>query len=259
MTRQLLPRQGTQLPAPGRARAPGGTAAPPPAPPATSRRLRRPAVLALVAAATVVLAGLGWALVKTPQEVPADNASVLLRPRASTSPSPTVLPSVTPTGAPRSGAGQAGAPGSRDPFGGSPAATVGVTSPGSVSGTTPAGAAPAVTTTVTTAPSEPAVTTTATVTSTVTSTVTRTSAPTVTPTVTMTAPGTAVYVGFYAWNGNKASFRVNARTQSKVVGSTFGPQLTFTAIVPGTPRCARLTYRGGTPFVLCPGQVVKLP
>jgi hypothetical protein len=75
----------------------------------------------------------------------------------------------------------------------------------------------------------------------------------------MTAPGTAVYVGFYAWNGNKAAFRVNARAYTRAVGSTFGPQVRFTGIVPGNPRCTRLTYQDGTPFVLCPGQVVKLP
>jgi hypothetical protein len=90
----------------------------------------------------------------------------------------------------------------------------------------------------------------------VTTTVTAT--PAATPTVTMTAPGSAVYVGLYLWNGDRASFRVNARTYSKPVGSTFGPQLTFARIVEGTPRCARLTYQGKA-FTLCPGQVVELP
>jgi hypothetical protein len=74
----------------------------------------------------------------------------------------------------------------------------------------------------------------------------------------MTAPGSAVYVGFYLWNGERASFRVNTRTYSKPVGSTFGPQLTFTSIVKGTPRCAKLSHQGKS-FTLCPGQVVRLP
>ena len=87
---------------------------------------------------------------------------------------------------------------------------------------------------------------------------TRTAQPSVTPTVTMTAPGSAIYVGFYAWNGNRASFRVNARTYSYPVGTTFGPQLTFTSIRSGTPRCAVLTYQARA-FTLCPGQVVRLP
>jgi hypothetical protein len=93
-------------------------------------------------------------------------------------------------------------------------------------------------------------------------TVTRTAAPTVTPTVTATttAPGSAIYVGFYAWNGSRASFRVNARTYSYPVGTTFGPQLTFTSIRAGTPRCAVLKYQAKSySFTLCPGQVVRLP
>ena len=72
------------------------------------------------------------------------------------------------------------------------------------------------------------------------------------------APGSAIYVGFYAWNGARASFRVNARTYSYPVGTTFGPQLTFTSIVKGTPRCAKLSHQGKS-FTLCPGQVVRLP
>jgi hypothetical protein len=67
-----------------------------------------------------------------------------------------------------------------------------------------------------------------------------------------------VYVGFYAWNRQRASFRVNARTWSVPVGTTFGPRLTFTAVVPGVPRCARVQYKGDS-FTLCPGQVVRLP
>ena len=91
-------------------------------------------------------------------------------------------------------------------------------------------------------------------------TVTSTVIPTVTPTVTATttAPGSAIYVGFYAWNGSRASFRVNTRTYSYPVGTTFGPQLTFTSIRSGTPRCAVLTYQRKA-FTLCPGQVVRLP
>ena len=93
-------------------------------------------------------------------------------------------------------------------------------------------------------------------TATVTRTVTATA--TVTPTVTTTAPGSAVYVGFYAWNRDRAAFRVNARAYTMPVGATFGPGLTFTAAVPGTPRCARLQH-GTDRFVLCPGQVTRLP
>jgi hypothetical protein len=90
--------------------------------------------------------------------------------------------------------------------------------------------------------------------------VTRTAPPSVTPTVTVTAPGSAIYVGFYAWNGNRASFRVNARTYSYPVGTTFGPQLTFTSIRSGTPRCAVVRYQPKSyTFTLCPGQIVKLP
>jgi hypothetical protein len=92
----------------------------------------------------------------------------------------------------------------------------------------------------------------------VTQTVTRTASPTVTPTVTATAPGSAIYVGFYGWNGARASFRVNTRTYSYPVGTTFGPQLTFTSIRSGRPRCAVLTYQGNA-FTLCPGQVIRLP
>ena len=253
MTRQLLPRPRAQVTTSAGPRTPPGAPTSREPLPARSRRLRRPAVLALVAGAAVVLAGLGWALVRAPQDVADERTSGLLRPRTPGAASPTA--SVTPTTG--TGGGDAGARALRDPFGGSPAAPPGVTT----GPTAPAGA-PAPTSTVTTtvtAPGGPGVTTTATVTSTVTSTATRTATPTATPTVTITAPGSAVYVGFYAWNGSKASFRVNARTYSKPVGSTFGPQLRFTRVVAGSPRCARLTYNGGSPFTVCPGQVVKLP
>ncbi len=63
------------------------------------------------------------------------------------------------------------------------------------------------------------------------------------------------YVGLYAWNGSRASFRVNARTYSVHLGVHFGPDLTFAAVVPGTPRCARVSGPKGS-FTLCPGQFV---
>jgi len=81
-------------------------------------------------------------------------------------------------------------------------------------------------------------------------------APTVT--VTVTAPGGPTYVGLYAWNGSRASIRVNARTYSVAVGTRFGPGLTFAAVVRGDPPCARVTHAKGS-FTLCPGQVTALP
>jgi hypothetical protein len=77
-------------------------------------------------------------------------------------------------------------------------------------------------------------------------------------TVTVTAPGGPTYVGLYAWNGSRASFRVNARTYSVPVGTRFGPDLRFTSVVRGDPPCARITHAKGT-FTLCPGQVTTLP
>ncbi len=243
MSRQLLPRQRTELPARGRNGTPTPAAPAPAAPAGSARLLRRPAVLALVACAAAVLAGLAWTLVRTPGEATAENASALVRPAATTAATPTPTP--TPTR--RSAEVPSGAPSARDPFGGEPA-------PGGPSTRPPADtvasgtAAPATAPTATPAASPaPGVVTT-----------TVTARPAATPTVTMTAPGSAVYVGLYLWNGDRASFRVNARTYSKPVGSTFGPQLTFARIVEGTPRCARLTYQGKA-FTLCPGQVVELP
>jgi hypothetical protein len=215
-------------------------------------------VLALVGGATVVLAGLTWTLLHAPADVRPDQASVLVRPRPPAPDTPTVQPPVQDT-AP---GGDAGTSAGRDPFGGTPPAT----------GTTPvvppsAPSAPP-TAATTTGPATPPGPDTAPTTGApqptgapAPVTVTRTAGPTVTSTVTVTttAPGSAIYVGLYLWNGDRASFRVNARTWSMHVGATFGPDLTFTAVVPGTPRCARLRHGSDPSFVLCPGQVVRLP
>jgi len=214
-------------------------------------------VLALVSGGTVALAGLGWMLVRAPGSAPAEPSSVLLRPQASATASPTPTPSPTQDG----NAGEAdGVVTGRDPFGGDAAPAATATMPPSAGAATPATSPDAAPTTVPTASPQggaPGVPTSVPV---VTATVTRTAAPSVTPTVTVTAPGSAVYVGFYAWNGQRASFRVNARTYSYPVGTTFGPQLTFTSIRSGTPRCAVLEYQPKSyTFTLCPGQVVRLP
>jgi hypothetical protein len=262
VSRQVLPRQrsatasrsrhgAVPAPAPGRQIDPDQ-----PAP-----VLRRPAVLALVAGATVALAGLGWMLVRTPGQVPAQDTSLVVPPRTAAAGSPTPMPSVP--------GGYAGDPEDvgtgRDPFAGDPAdvSPTTQTPPGSVAPDDPAAPAtsPDAAPTAVPPPSPqggvPAAPTTFPV---VTQTVTRTASPTVTPTVTATttAPGSAIYVGLYAWNGSRASFRVNTRTYSYPVGTTFGPQLTFTSIRSGTPRCAVLTYQRKS-FTLCPGQVVRLP
>ena len=123
----------------------------------------------------------------------------------------------------------------RDPFlnGPAPKVTASTTSPHVVDTATPSDPAPA------TAAS-----------STVTVTVTA-------PAGATTSPGTATYVGLYAWNGGRASFRVNARTYSVTVGTRFGPGLTFASVVGTNPRCARVTYASGD-VTLCPGQVVPL-
>jgi hypothetical protein len=264
VSRQVLPRQRSEAPAQTR-RATTLTAVPPrAAPDRPARGLRRPAVLTLLAGGTAVLAGLGWMLVHAPGPAPAEASSVLLRPQASTAATATPTPSPT-------GDGNAGDPEGvitgRDPFGGDPApvAPTTQTPPAAVvsgAAATP-GASPDVAPTsmppASPQASAPVVQTTFPV---VTATVTRTVPPSVTPTVTVTAtaPGSAIYVGFYAWNGQRASFRVNARTYSYPVGTTFGPQLTFTSIRSGTPRCAVLEYRPKSyTFTLCPGQVVRLP
>jgi hypothetical protein len=75
---------------------------------------------------------------------------------------------------------------------------------------------------------------------------------------TVTVTVAATYIGLYTWNGSRASFRVNARTYSVPVGTTFGPGLRFTAIVEGSPRCARVQH-GEDTLTLCPGQVTALP
>jgi hypothetical protein len=77
-------------------------------------------------------------------------------------------------------------------------------------------------------------------------------------TVTVTSSGGPTYVGLYAWNGTRASFRVNTRSYSVGVGAHFGPGLAFAAIVPGQPSCARLTHAGNS-LTLCPGEVAALP
>jgi hypothetical protein len=260
VSRQVLPRQRSA--AATRTRRGTGPAAvhrAPVAPDQPGQVLRRPAVLALVAGATVALAGLGWMLVRTPGQ-PVQDTSVLLPPGTATAGTPTP----SPTGGSYAG-DAAGVTTGRDPFAGGPAAGARTTPapPGSAVSGTPAtpGTSPdaAPTAVPPTSPqgSLPVAPTTFPV---VTQTVTRTASPSVTPTVTATttAPGSAIYVGFYAWNGSRASFRVNARTYSYPVGTTFGPQLTFTSIRSGTPRCAVLTYQRKS-FTLCPGQVVRLP
>jgi hypothetical protein len=269
VSRQVLPRQRSEAPPQIRRGTTATTVTAPAAPERPARGLRRPAVLALVAGGTAVLGGLGWMLVRAPWPAPAEASSVLLRPQASAAASPTPTPSPTATQVGTAGDPE-GMATARDPFGGDSAPVAPTTQapsgvvPGSraVPGTSP-DAVP--TTAPTTAPpaspqaSGPVVPTTFPV---VTATVTRTASPSVTPTVTVTAtaPGSAVYVGFYAWNGTRASFRVNARTYSYPVGTTFGPQLTFTSIRSGTPRCAVLEYQPKSyRFTLCPGQVVRLP
>jgi hypothetical protein len=224
--------------------------------------LRRPAALALVAGATVALAGLGWVLVRTPDQPAAQDTSLPVPALTATASSPTPVPS--PTGDSYTGAAEGMGTG-RDPFAGDPAnvAPTVQASPGSVVSGTPAtlAASPdAAPTAVPPTSPQAGVPVAPTSFPVVTQTVTRTASPTVTPTVTATttAPGSAIYVGFYGWNRSRASFRVNARTYSYPVGTTFGPQLTFTSIRPGTPRCAVLTYQRKA-FTICPGQVVRLP
>ena len=262
----MLPRQRSEAPPQTRRGAVPAATPAPAAPQPAARGFRRPAVLALVSGGTVALAGLGWMLVRAPGPAPAEPSSVLLRPQASAAASPT--PSPSPTADSTADDPRDVAPG-RDPFGGDSAPvdpTTQAPRAAAVSGTaaTP-GTSPdaAPTTAPSTAPpaspraGAPGVPTSVPV---VTATVTRTAPPSVTPTVTVTAPGSAVYVGFYAWNGQRASFRVNARTYSYPVGTTFGPQLTFTSIRSGTPRCAVLEYQSKSyTFTLCPGQVVRLP
>ncbi len=233
MSPQLLPRQ--------RPTAPSRRSAPAPAPTRASARaaggdaerrsgkvLRRPLVLGLVALASVALAGLGWTLLTAPADTTGTEApSVMLRPRAAgpAKASPSTAVTTATNDVPLAG---------RDPF----------------------------------ADDEPAVPTAPTTPPHVEPTAAATSAPTPSPTATAPAgrPGGATvtvtmsptYVGLYAWNGSRASFRVNARTWSVHVGTTFGPGLRFTAVVPGTPECAKVQH-GEDSFTLCPGQFTTLP
>ena len=232
MTRQLLPRPATR---PARRRAAAAPATQPvltgarAVTPAPTRVLRRPVVLALVAAAAVVVGGLAWTLLAPSGGDLPSPASALLRPRAA-SPAATPGGSTTP----------ADAAGGRNPFAVAPApsVTAPTTSPHVEVTTSPAA------TTATGAP-VPA-----------TSPASPSAAPTVT--VTVTAPAAPTYVGLYAWNGSRASFRVDARTFSVHVGTRFGPGLTFASVVRGDPPCARVSYAKGG-FTLCPGQVTTLP
>jgi hypothetical protein len=241
VNRQLLPRQrarGPQRATPRVTAAPARPVAQPSrgtgGPAGSTRVLRRPAVLALIAAACALLGVLGWTVLRSPSAPSTRAASSVL-----------VRPTTTETGAPATitsaGAGEGGLPQSgRDPFGDEdPVTSTGRATPPHIEPT----AAP-------------------------------TSAPTPQPgsgpgadgmpadgsgtvaTVTVTVGPT--YVGLYAWNGSRASFRVNARTYSVHAGATFGPGLRFTAVVPGSPRCARLQHAEDN-FTLCPGQVTPLP
>ncbi|HVN11047.1 MAG TPA: hypothetical protein VMT69_03055, partial [Kineosporiaceae bacterium] len=193
--------------------------------------LRRPLALVLVAAAAIALGGLGWTLLRSPADPTATGApSVLLRPRATssaTTASPSARSTATRTGdAPLTG---------RDPFADEhPVVPTAPTTPPHVESTTATTTtAPAPSATSSTPPGQPG-----------------------SATVTVTVSPT--FVGLYAWNGSRASFRVNARTYSVHVGTTFGPGLRFTAVVPGTPQCARVQHLEDT-FTLCPGQFTTLP
>lgn len=218
------------------------------------RVLRRPAVLSLLAVAAVVLAGVGWTLLNGSPDPAAGSApSVLLRPR-------TPAPSVDT--APRTSTADEVPTTGRDPFGDTGTATGGPAPvPTSATGTTPEPARPPADRTGTPSTSASALPT-----SRPTSPPATSTAPDAEPSpsasgapaVTVTVTTEATYVGLYAWNGSRASFRVNARTWSVPVGTAFGPGLRFTAVVPGVKRCARLTH-GASTFTLCPGQVVPLP
>jgi hypothetical protein len=208
--------------------------------PTPTRVLRRPAVLALVAAGAVVVAGLGWMQLSSSGTDAA--ASALVRAR----PAPTPAAGGTATG---SSTDSGDLPVGRDPFA-KEAAPV-LTAP-----TTP----PHVVATATPSPSGDAPTTQPGPTDSVTTQPSPAATPSTDPgaTVTVTAPGGSTYVGLYAWNGSRASFRVNARTYSVHVGTRFGPGLEFTTVVRGDPPCARVTHAKGS-FTLCPGQVTTLP
>jgi hypothetical protein len=202
-------------------------------PPARARVLRRPVVLVLVAACAAVLAGLGWTELSSSGTDVGVAAGVLAGPHPA---SPSASAGGTAPGVPSSG---------RNPFADRPAPVVTVpTTPPHVAGTPTASPT-----------TSPATRPTGKVSPSAAGSPGASAAPTVT--VTVTAPATATYVGLYAWNGSRASFRVNARTYSVHLGVSFGPGLTFTAVVPGTPRCARVSGPKGS-FTLCPGQFVTV-
>ena len=115
VSRQVLPRQRSEAPPQTRRGAVPVATPAPAAPRPAARGFRRPAVLALVSGGTVVLAGLGWMLVRAPGPAPAEPSSVLLRPQASAAASPTPTPSPTPDSTADDPDGVV--PG-RDPFGG---------------------------------------------------------------------------------------------------------------------------------------------
>jgi hypothetical protein len=233
VNRQLLQRQRPASPArasappprsPARRAATGGSS------PTPVRVLRRPLVLTLVAGGSVALGVVGWSLLSSPSDpAPGSAASVLVRPRTTQAPTPTASTSpTTQDSVPVTG---------RDPFGDEePSASTGRATPPHVE------PSPTPTASPTSVPAASPVATTNGAGSSATATVT------VGPT----------YVGLYAWNGSRASFRVNARTYSVHVGTTFGPGLRFTAIVPGTPQCAKVQHSQDS-LTLCPGQFTALP
>jgi hypothetical protein len=210
--------------------------------PSPARVLRRPAVLALVAAGAVAVAGLGWTQLRSSAAEDTVQASVLVRPRPASTPAPGATAAATPTT-------QGDLLVGRDPFSQEPAAavTAPTTSPHVLETALPSPSGEPTTTQP--GPTDGALPQPST-----------SGAPSAAPrvTVTVTAPGSPTYVGLYAWNGSRASFRVNARTYSVPVGAHFGAGLTFTDVVRGDPPCARVTHAKGS-FTLCPGQVTTLP
>jgi hypothetical protein len=210
--------------------------------PSPTRVLRRPAVLAVAAAGALAVAGLGWTQLRSSAADDIAPASVLVRPRPASTPG-------TGATAPATAAVQDDIALGRDPFAKEPApvVTAPTTAPHVLATTLPS-ASGAISTTQP-GPTDGAVPQPS-------ASGTPSAAPRVT--VTVTAAGGPTYVGLYAWNGSRASFRVNARTYSVPVGTRFGPGLTFTAVVRGDPPCARVTHKKGS-FTLCPGQVTTLP
>lgn len=197
--------------------------------------VRRPAVIALVAIGAIVVAGLTWTRLHSSGIAAAGAASALVPPR----------PAATAGAAPQTSATASAEelPVGRDPFAGAPASAV------SAPATTPHVVEKGAPETPVLAPTESAVPRPS-------PSGTPSAAPAVT--VTVTAATGPTYVGLYAWNGSRASFRVDALTYSVAVGAHFGPGLQFTAVVRGDPPCARVTHAKGS-FTLCPGQVTALP